>query len=333
MSNIKSHVVSKSDSLRLLLSRLEQVNEKVLFVIDERERLVGSITDGDIRRALFKYDLKSSAFEICNQEPTYMSESGEYFNIKNNKLGLIPVVNPNLQITALETVSQGTCPIKTMVIMAGGEGRRLGNLTKKIPKPMVLIKNKPMLEHIIDTATRQGVKNFIICVNYLKEKIIDYFQDGQELGVKIVYIKEKKQLDTAGALSLINVADLPENFFVKNCDVFEQVNYHNFALSHLNENRAATALAIPYRHTIPFGVLEHHDMRLLSISEKPEFNTLVNGGMYILNRSSLCELNFNEAITMPELLTLLVVKQKRVGLYINDGFWMDAGTPTQIGEL
>jgi molybdopterin-guanine dinucleotide biosynthesis protein A len=250
MSNIKSHIVSKSDSLRLLLSRLEQVKEKVLFVVDERERLVGSITDGDIRRALFKYHQESSALEICNQEPTYISESGEYVNLKNNKLDLIPVVNSDLQITALETVNQGTCPIKTMVIMAGGKGRRLGKLTKKVPKPMVLIKNKPMLEHIIDTATRQGVKNFIICVNHLKEKIIDYFQDGQELGVNIVYVEEEKKLDTAGALSLINVANLPENFFVKNCDVFEQVNYHNFALSHLNENRAATALAIPYRHTI-----------------------------------------------------------------------------------
>lgn len=333
MIKITSHTVHKNETLPPLLSKLENLKEKILFVVDEKNKLLGSITDGDIRRALSKSKFDARAFEICNISPTYKLETGEITNIKKNVLKIIPVLNERKQIIELEKVDFASSLITSMVIMAGGEGRRLGALTKNLPKPMVLIKEKPMLQHVIENATTQGVKNFIICVNYMKESIKEYFKDGNDFGINISYIEEQKKLDTAGALSLISPEKLPKHFFVKNCDVFEKVSYYDFSLSHLTSNRDATTLAITHHHTIPFGVLQTSGAELLDITEKPIFTNLVNGGVYIFKRDCLIELDHNIPISMPDFLMVLANNGKKVGVYINDGYWLDAGTPDQLKEL
>lgn len=331
--DIKKQLISQSASHEEVIQKLDKAPYKVLFVLNENNCLVGSISDGDIRRFLLRSKLDNvTAGDLCNQKPSYFDCYGKLHNHIQNNYKLIPVLDQARRIRDIREDTR-TVSCDTMVIMAGGLGTRLGKLTTDKPKPLVNVSGKPMIDHIIGNAISQGVKNFVFCLNHMAEIIIKHLEKYEGTEINIEYVIEEQKLDTAGALSLIPLTLLPENFFVKNCDVFETSNYDAFYKFHQINNAKLTIMTIEDDVQVPFGVIEASENRVSKITEKPIFSFRVSGGLYILRKEALSYLEYNQPISMPEFANQLIANQLDVFQYNEDVNWLDAGTISDLEVL
>ena len=218
--NLDKVLINKNKSIGLALKKLNKNSMQILFVVGNNKKLLGTITDGDIRRGFInKLTLNDNVEKIYNKNFLFINENLSYENAKlimqSNSIRCLPILDKEKKIINFFSLEQSDIPKKKNIflIMAGGFGKRLLPITRKIPKPMLKIGNKPILEHIITKAKNDGFENFIISVHYLSKKIIEYFKDGEKFGVKISYIKEKVPLGTAGALRFLK----KKNFTSNNC--------------------------------------------------------------------------------------------------------------------
>ena len=219
-----------------------------------------------------------------------------------------------------------------VVIMAGGLGSRLGQLTKETPKPMLSIGSKPMLQHLIEQFRDQGFRKFILCVNYKKDIIRNFFSDGEKLGVKITYIEEEKRLGTAGALSLIQPSiNVP--YFVVNADILVNIDFMKLLSFHIKSESLATMCVRQYQMQVPYGVVNSNDRnQLLSIDEKPSLSFNVNAGVYLLDPSINSFVPNNKFFDMPSLFDILIDKGIPSTAYPINDYWLDIGHKADLEQ-
>ncbi|MCK1995982.1 nucleotidyltransferase family protein [Psychrobacillus psychrodurans] len=301
-------------------------------VVDDNMFLLGTVTDGDIRRGILKgLSLDTAISEVMNTSPICEKEGKKsvYYKkrMRERKLKQLPLISSNnllQRIVFSDELELTTKKVNKVVLMVGGLGTRLRPLTDTIPKPMLNVGSKPIVETIIESFKNYGFTNFVLSVNYKKEMIMDYFQDGAHLGVNIEYIEETKRLGTAGALSLLSEKP-SEPFFVMNGDLLTKINFEQLLDFHAETDSTATMCVREYEYQIPYGVIETDNHQLLSIVEKPVHKSFVNAGIYVLNPEALERVPKGEFYDMPELYKRLMIEQEKVSAFPLREYWLDIG--------
>lgn len=328
MYNLKknSPIISKEFKIFQAIKKISQSKTKILFVVDKRNKLLGSISSGDIRRSIRKkIDLNQNVQNIMFKKPKYLYKKKK-FETSNEYLICVPIVNKKKEIIDFQ-YSEVNKKIKNnhIFLMAGGKGARLMPLTKKIPKPLLKIKGIPIIEKIIINFRNQGFRNFIISVNYLGDKIKRYLGKGNKLKVNITYIHEKKALGTAGSLALIDLKNSIFPIIVSNSDLITEIDYNNLIDYHIYKNSDLTICAKNKIFEMPYGeILQYHD-QVRKINEKPLIHHLVNAGVYVVNKALLKNLKKNKKLMMNEFVSAQLKKNKKVYSYPIYENWIDIG--------
>lgn len=330
-------VLTENTNLTDAITLLDKNGNGVLPVVDASNKLLGLITDGDIRKAILNNHLDLN--HIINKNPYKLnvdsSKSQIVSFLKKIHRRHIPLIDDENNLVKIFTLDEIDFNLKQnwVVIMAGGLGTRLGELTKDTPKPMLKVGTKPMIEHIIDMFVSHGFTKFMLSVNYKAEVIKEYFKDGHDFGIEIKYIEETKRLGTGGALSLIDTK-IKEPFFVINGDVMTSLDFEKLLEYHSLMISDATMCIRKYDYKIPFGVVQtDEDQNILDIKEKPTYNFLVNAGVYILNPSVLEYIPKNEYFDMPALFEILKEQKKVIKGYEIGEYWIDIGRPDDYEQI
>ena len=310
---------------------------QIALIVDKDNNFIGTITDGDIRRAFLKgARLNDNIKNIINQKPIIVSNKiskSEAFNImKKKEIRHIPIIDRKkiLGVHFLNEKEKKNKSIDTeFVIIAGGKGERLMPLTKKTPKPMLKIKKKPILEHIILKAKKEGFKKFTIIVHHLSNKIINYFEDGKNYGVRIKYLVEKNPLGTAGGLGLAK-SNISKNFIVSNADVITDLKYKEILNFH-NHNKSNVTMAVKViDKREKFGLVKLSGLNIKGFEEKPMTTKYINCGVYVFNKKIINLLPNKENIDMISFLKRLKNKKKKIIAFPIYENWSDLGIKKQL---
>ena len=326
-----------ASTIQQAIRSLDQSAMQIALVVDPAGMMVGTITDGDIRRGLLRgLNLGSPIDSIVYRTPLVvlpdMSREVVVQLMHANKNHQIPVVDEHHHVVGLHLWDEiTTTPARSnlMVIMAGGQGARLRPLTETCPKPLLPVAGKPMLEHIIERAKAEGFTHFVLAIHYLGHMIEDYFGSGDRLQVRLDYLREKSPLGTAGALRLMKPRpDAP--FVVTNGDVLTDVRYGELLDFHVRQNAAATMAVRLHEWQHPFGVVQTRGVEIVGFEEKPIARTHINAGVYALNPDALNLLAEDEQCDMPTLFERLHANTKRTVAYPMHEPWLDVG---RLGDL
>ena len=290
--DIKRYIANPDDNIRTVIEIIDNNKDGIALIVDQNDTLIGTVTDGDIRRFI----LSGKSFdEPCrkvmhdrpvkaavNTERKQLIELIQAYRIRN-----IPIVDENdrpVKLVNFDELMNGNTEKGISVIMAGGEGIRLRPLTEGVPKPMLRVGDRPVLEQIIGRLHRDGIDDIFISINYCGDVIENYFKDGSDFGVRITYLREDRKLGTAGSLSLLeeSVSLLKCPILVMNGDVLTEVSYHRFLEFHRHCRCAMSVAAINYNLKIPYGVVETTGHYVTGLEEKPTRGFLCNAGIYAI---------------------------------------------------
>ena len=330
-----SSLGSIEDAIKILIDTAL----RIVLITDSDLKLVGTVTDGDIRRGLLRgLTIGSPILEVINTKPIVVPQNFAREVVlkimSSNEIFQIPVVDEDLKLVGLHLRDEQVTPAardNVMVIMAGGRGTRLLPKTEKTPKPMLLLAGKPILEHIINRAKAAGITEFILTIHHLGEVIEEHFGNGQSLGVKISYIKEKTPLGTAGALGLIDPKpDKP--ILVANGDVLTDIRYGDILEFHSQNDAMATMAVQVYESQNPFGVVQTNGITIAGYEEKPIIKSLVNAGVYVLNPSTLDFLDKSTECDMPALFETLRAEGLNTIAFPLHEKWLDLGSPSDLAK-
>ena len=332
ITDIKNIIVNKSISIIDVLRVIDESSMQLALVVDTNDKLIGTISDGDIRRAILNgISLTGSIENVYFKTPSVANindTKDEIINICTTKqIHQIPIVDNDGNIIGLEVLNElikKDTKTNKVVLMVGGLGTRLRPLTDKTPKPMLHVGGKPILQTIVEKFASYGFINIIMCVNYKSNIIQDYFGNGEKFGVNIEYILEDKRMGTAGALSLIK-DKLNEAFFVMNGDLLTNVNFEHLHTSHMQENAMATMCVREYDFQVPYGVVNLDEKKVCSITEKPIYNFFVSAGIYMLNPECLKYIPKDEFYDMPTLFDKLIELNKNTTSFHLKEYWLDIG--------
>ena len=332
MINIENIKLKPNATIKEALVLIDKGSMQIALIVDENEKLLGTLTDGDIRRGLIKgLDLNSSIETIIFKTPTVVKISDTKEDILQialvKKLHQIPVIDDNGKVIGIQQIDELLKPknkSNKVILMVGGLGTRLRPLTEKTPKPMLKVGNKPILQTIVEKFAQYGYTNIIMCVNYKSDVIQDYFGDGKKFGVNIEYILEEQRMGTAGALSLFKEKPT-ESFFVMNGDLLTNVNFEHLDNFHILNNSMATMCVREYDFQVPYGVVEIDDNKILSIEEKPIHKFFISAGIYMLSSESLDYIPQNEFYDMPTLFEKLINESKNTISFPLREYWLDIG--------
>ena len=333
-SKWKETILTTKATIKDVLRNLNKSGLRIILIVNNKEEFQGTISDGDIRRALIdRVEQNSSIQKIINKNSLTVNPEIKHEIVLDlmvkNKIQQIPVINKNKKIIGLylwnEVVSHRKIP-NTMVIMAGGKGTRLGKYTKNCPKPLLPVNGKPMLERIIERAKSQGFKHFLISINYLGQMIKDYFSNGEKWNVKIDYINEDQPLGTGGALKLIS-PKLKLPFLVSNCDIMTDFHYGELLDFHCNHKAEATMAVRNHEWENPYGVVRTNGVDIIDFEEKPVVRSHINAGVYVLEPSVIHVIKKNEKLDMPNIFERLKEKNLRTVVYPIHEPWADIGLP------
>ncbi|NOT85653.1 MAG: CBS domain-containing protein [Methylococcaceae bacterium] len=329
-NNIK---IPPSTSLQETIRVIDQGALQIALVTDEQGKLVGVVTDGDIRRALINgVDLTQPVASVMNANPKVGkrddSKQQRIVQMEKYKLFQLPILDEEGKLLGLETLQdlykhpQFDNPV---FLMAGGFGRRLHPYTDTCPKPMLHVGGKPILETIIDNFAQAGFKHFYIAVHYLSHQIKDHFGDGQRWGVDITYVDEHEPLGTAGALGLLpdDLPDLP--MIIMNGDILTQIDFPRLLQFHTEHQGVATLCVRNYDYQIPFGVVELTNQRITGIVEKPTHSCFTSAGVYVLNQALVKAVTREKRLDMPDLLNQKIAQNELVTMFPVHEYWMDIG--------
>ena len=339
---MKEYFIKPDCNVKDSFNKMDKTGTKTLIVTDVNGKLLGVLSGGDIRRSILNNNnFGREIHEIMNKSPYYVYENYDVNEIKKEiltrEIQLVPVVDDNkkvIDVLFLKDVfseeqmeyPQINFPV---VIMAGGKGTRLDPFTRILPKPLIPIGDKPIIEIIMDEYAKYGMKNFYISINHKGKMVKAYFED-HESGYIFNFIDEDKPLGTVGALKYLE-GKINSPFFVSNCDIIIKDDYTKIYDFHKNGNYALTLVGSIQHHTIPYGVCEiENGGELKSINEKPEQDFLVNTGMYILNPDVLKFIPKNEFFHITDLIEKLQIEGYKIGVYpVSEKSWIDVG---QWGE-
>lgn len=330
--NISQLLMKQTDSVKTAVSIIESAHQQFACVVDGKGKLIGTVTDGDIRRFLLSGgSLDTPIDSVMFTQFRYLNEGSTEQEaialMRREMVHQIPVVDEQgrvVRVFALEEFLKLKGRANPVVIMAGGEGRRLRPLTQDCPKPMLRIGRKPLLEIILEHCIDAGFQHFYLSVNYLKGQIQDYFGDGERWHVRIDYLEEAQPLGTGGALSLLpQKPSVP--LLVLNGDVLTRVNYSRLLRFHNQHGAAATLCVREHTTQIPYGVVRMNDQNVLTLEEKPVLTHFINAGIYLLDPVVLDLVPNNQFFDMPQLLETVMQNQHRVSAFPIHEDWLDVG--------
>ncbi|BBN80420.1 alcohol dehydrogenase [Pseudoalteromonas sp. A25] len=322
--------LSDNPSFELAIELLDSNGNGILPVIDKDGKFAGIITDGDIRKAILYKNLDLES--IINKEPyTLDPSSSEHQKVqflKSIKRRQLPLVDHERNYVGMFTLDEFDFSTRDnwVVIMAGGLGSRLGELTKELPKPMLQVRGKPIIERIIENFVKQGFTKFYLAVNYKKEIIKDYFQDGKKFGIQVSYLEESKRLGTAGALALIEEQH-SEPMLISNGDVLADINYAELVDFHERSSSMATMCVKEYEHIVPYGVIETEGDKITGLKEKPRILFNINSGVYCIDPKVINRIPQDTFYDMPTLFSELMNEDLPVTAYSYNQYWIDIGRP------
>lgn len=331
--NWKKILLSPQSSLRDALSIVNEEALRVALVVDDQEKLLGVLTDGDIRRAILSdVTLNTAVSTVMNRNPVTSpincSRSEVLTEMRKRSILSIPVVADNGRLVGLETWESASAHRRyenPVFIMAGGFGTRLKPLTDTCPKPMLKIGEKPMLEILIDRFAKTGFRNIYISTHYLPDVIVDYFGNGHRWGVNIEYVHENTPLGTGGALGLLpdDTPNLP--LIMINGDVLTSLDFERLMQFHNMHSPAATMCVRQYEYQVPYGVISHDGGKIVGMTEKPIHSYFVNAGIYMLSQSIFKNVPKGISIDMPTMLDTSIKNKNDVLMFPIHDYWLDIG--------
>jgi dTDP-glucose pyrophosphorylase len=332
MKQWRKALVKSDATLRAALAAIDEAGTRLAVVVDAHGKLVGTLSDGDVRRALLKgasLDEIVSGVMYTQPRTARVSEPRDQVVSLMRQHGLhqIPILDDAGVVVGLETVDDFFVPPErsnVVVIMAGGLGTRLQDLTSAVPKPMLKVGDRPLLETIVRNFVEQGFRQVYLAVNYKAEVIENHFGDGAWLGAKIGYLRESKRLGTAGPLSLL--PQMPaEPVLVTNGDLLVKVDYADILASHASHRAVATMAVRQYEYQVPYGVIHEQGGRVQDIEEKPIHRCLVSAGMYVLSPEAVALVPRDSFYDMPSLFASLIEARLPTRCYTVMGYWLDIG--------
>lgn len=331
--NWRKALINKNYTIKNVIKNLNLTAIQICLVVDKNKKLVGTVTDGDIRRALLdgcSIDDKITKYINYKSKKIYKGFANNQLKnlLAKYKITSLPVLNNNNQIIDLiswndliNNQNKFNIPI---IFQVGGKGTRLAPLTNNIPKPMIKIKGIPILEKLVLKARSEGFSDFYFIINYLGNKIINYFKDGKKLSVNIKYIKEKKSLGTAGGLSLNNFNC--KTIIVSNGDVLTDLSYKNLLLYHKQSKNDLTVGVKNIKTVNPYGVVEiSKNKQIKNLIEKPVENNYISAGVYVFETKLFNLIEKNKYLDMSSYINLLIKKNKKVGACPIHENWLDIG--------
>jgi dTDP-glucose pyrophosphorylase len=328
-----------SATLKEAIRNLDASALQIIMVVREDGVLLGTLTDGDIRRGLLRgLDMSTAIDSLMTREPLMVPEGIPQQVVAQlmqvNRIHQLPVVDEHRRVVGLriwhELQNLELRP-NLMVIMAGGRGTRLRPYTEDCPKPLLPVSGKPMMEHIIERAKAEGFRHFVIAINYLGEMIEQHFGDGGHWQVQIEYLREKSPLGTAGAIALLEPRpELP--FLVSNGDVLTDIHYGELLDFHCRHGAAATMAVRQHEWQHPFGVVRTNGIEIVGFDEKPVARTHINAGIYVLDPGCVDALNTQEPCDMPTLFSRLQARGARTIAYPMHEPWLDVGREGDLAQ-
>jgi dTDP-glucose pyrophosphorylase len=334
MNDLKEHIIHTNYTIRDALAILDKQGliANVLFVVDDEGVLQGSLTDGDVRRSLLKgLNIDSSVQEAMKRDCHCLQKD----NVNKKEMDLckslgiifLPVVDDEKKIVSILNLKnyKGFIALDA-VLMAGGKGKRLYPLTEKIPKPLLKIGDRPIMEHNIDRLKNFGIANVFVSINYLGEQLIEYFGDGSQKGINITYIKEEKPLGTVGSIKLAENDFKEDTILIMNSDLLTTIDFAEFYDAFISSNADMAVAATSYHVDIPYAVLEVKENNTVqSLKEKPRYTFYSNAGIYLIKKELLSYIPSDEIFDSTDLMEKLINNGKKLITYPILGYWLDIG--------
>jgi len=332
MKSFEKHIISKEASVRTALIKLDQLAaDAILFVTEDNFKLIGSLTDGDLRRGFIRgLGFDDSLLDFIQKNPISIRKneysSSLFDTYRNKNFKIIPIVNEEKIIEdILNFRTRSTILPLEAVLMAGGEGKRLWPLTQHTPKPLLKVGDKPIIEHNIDRLIKVGIKKIHLSINYLGDQLVDYFKDGQEKGIEIEYAREKKPLGTIGSIHLCNDFEY-EDVLVMNSDLLTNIDFADFYNTYKASEADMAVAATSYNVDIPYAVLETDDtQKVKSLKEKPRYTYYSNAGIYIISKKLLAMIPEDSYFDITDLMDKVIEMDNKLITYPINGYWLDIG--------
>lgn len=330
------HFISQNITLLEALAKINSLAPEplVLFVLDDEKRMVGTLTDGDSRRALIAgASVNDKVSKIMHRSFNYMKveELDDVKELKRQKelqMRLVPVLDKDHHIVEIVNLEKykTRLPIDA-VLMAGGKGERLRPLTEKTPKPLLPVGGKAIIDHNIDRLISYGVKHINVTVNYLREQIEEHFQEPRG-EVKVDTVREPKYLGTIGSIRFVKEFH-NDTILVMNSDLFTNINYEDFYLHFKEHDAEMSVAAVPYTVSVPYGIFDLNGRDIQGLIEKPTYNYYANAGIYLIKRSALDEIPVDTFFNATDLIEKLIAENKKVIRFPLNGTWIDIGNPQE----
>ncbi|QBM16368.1 hypothetical protein MARI_04480 [Marinobacter sp. JH2] len=326
-------LVNSDASLEQAIEVLDKAALRIALVVDASDRLLGTLTDGDVRRALLKHlPLETPVNQVMNGQPKTAEQSWTESRIlalmEQHELLQLPLVDPEKRVVGLANLHDILNKHRhdnPVFLMAGGFGTRLRPLTNNCPKPMLKVGDKPILEQILLNFVEAGFHRFYISTHYMPEVIRDYFGNGEKWGISIQYVHEEEPLGTGGALGLLPHDEIDQPLFMMNGDLLTSLNLHSFLEFHQTHNGVATMCVREYEHQVPYGVITSEGTQIKSMVEKPVHRFFVNAGIYLLDPALVKSVEPGTRIDMPTLLEGQIDGGNAVNMFPIHEYWLDIG--------
>jgi dTDP-glucose pyrophosphorylase len=332
MLNPTLHTLSNTASIKDGLNQLNAVNGEAVFIVDENNKVLGTITDGDIRRGFLSgLTIDTPITQVMHTEYRHIRLENYSIatidEIRKQKIRMLPVIDEQGRLVKLLdlTTLRSVLPVEVL-LMAGGRGERLKPMTDHVPKPMLHVGDKPIIEHNIDRLALYGIEKIHISVKYKSEQIVSYFSDGSAKGLHIDYIHETEPLGTLGAVKLID--NLQTNaILVMNSDLLTNIDFEDFYRLFESSDADMVVASTPYRVDVPYGVLETSGNQITSLKEKPSYVYFSNAGIYIIKTELLNRIPKGEFYNATDLMDNLIASGMKVINYPIVHYWLDIGKP------
>lgn len=335
MNELERYTIREEKVILDALKALNSLHSEAmtLFVVNKDNEMVGTITDGDIRRALTSgIRLDDPIAEAMHRDFSYVCTRWEVSKLKKlreKNIVLIPILDTKKRISDIIDLAKQTSSLPIdAVLMAGGKGERLRPLTLTTPKPLLKMGSKAIIDTNIESLIRFGVKHISVTVNYLKEQLIEHYKAPIANGVKVKCVEEEQFFGTIGALKLVKEFH-NDTILVMNSDLLTNIDYEDFYLHFQEHNAMMSAAAIPYTISVPYGIFELEGRNIKGISEKPIYNLYANAGIYLLKKEALNYIPDNEMFNATDLIEKLAKEGKSVIRYPLSELWIDIGTPEE----
>lgn len=331
MQTFHKHILNINSSVKETLKQLDSLaSDAILFLVDGESKLLGSLTDGDLRRGFIRgLDFESHLTEFIQANPKYIQQGkydlNEIIELRKKHFSVFPVVNAQMQIINVVNFKhqKSYLPID-VIIMAGGRGERLKPLTDHTPKPLLKIGDKPIIEHNIDRLVSFGVDDIWLSVRYLGDQLVDYFGDGSKKGIRIKYVREEEPLGTAGALGLVKDF-VHDDVLMMNSDLLTNIDFEDFYMFFEREEADFAVACISFQINVPYAVMETENKRVIGLKEKPTYTHYSNGGIYLMKKEIIDQFPKEKHYNATDLMESLISQGKKVVAYPLVGYWLDIG--------